>query len=402
MSETAIVVGVQTTIGLTTVRSLGRHGIECIGISHRPRGVGLYSKYLAAGYVVPYSAGAHERYVEQVADIAHHHGARGILCHHEEQMIALSQQRARFTGACELLFPDCRVLQACLDKPTVLRAAQDVGLRVPVTRAITSVADATAAASEVRFPAILKPRGVLHPDVSSEWRVKSRYFADQLQWEQFWNRAADPVPPLIVQQFVRGRYIGLGLAVHNKRAVASFQWMALREYEAGLGALRVSVTPNQALVESATALCNSINYQGVCEVEFRGDINERSPMLMEVNPRLWGGVSLPVACGVDFPFIAYQIYSAQSPVAVHDYRAGVVSRNLSGDLRWLVGGALRGRYVAAMPNIRASRISVLTGFLTSVGRARVYDLEDLDDPMPALHHHLGRLLPGKRWQAGGH
>ena len=35
---------------------------------------------------------------------------------------------------------------------------------------------------------------------------------------------------------------------------------------------------------------------------------------------------------------------------------------------------------------------VLTGFLTSVGRARVYDLEDLDDPMPALQNDLDLQL----------
>lgn len=401
MRDTVIVIGVHTTIGLTTVRSLGRRGIECVGISHRPRGVGLYSKYLATGYVVPYSAEARERYVDQIADIAVRHGARGILCHHEEQMLVLGQHRARFEGLCELLFPECRVLNRCLDKPSLLCAAKAVGLRVPFTRAISSVADAMAATSDVPFPAILKPRGVLPAGVGSEWRIKSKYFADQIEWEQFWNHAADPVPPLIVQQFVRGRYIGLGLAVHDQQAVASFQWTALREYEAGLGALRVSVRPNRGLVASAVALCNSIGYEGVCEVEFRGNSDEGSPMLMEVNPRLWGGVSLPVACGVDFPSIAYEIYSGRSPAPVSEYRAGVVSRNLSGDLRWLVGGALRGTYVAAMPNIRASRMSVLTGFLTSVGRARVYDLEDFDDPMPALRHHFGRLVPGKRWQPGG-
>jgi predicted ATP-grasp superfamily ATP-dependent carboligase len=401
MRETAIVIGVQTTIGLSTVRSLGRRGIRCVGVSHRPRGVGLYSKYLAAGYVVPYSPEARDRYVDRIADIATRHGARGILCHHEDQMLVLDQQRARFGGVCELLFPECSVLHRCLDKPTLLCAAQAAGLRVPFTSAIGSVSDAKAASSEVPFPAILKPRGVLPAGVSSEWRVKSRYFADRIEWDQFWNHASDPVPPLIVQQFVRGRYIGLGLAVHNRQAVASFQWTALREYEAGLGALRVSMPPNRALVQSAVALCNSINYEGVCEVEFRGNADEGSPMLMEVNPRLWGGVSLPVACGVDFPLLAYQIYSGRTPTPVHEYKAGIVSRNLSGDLRWLVGGALRGKYVAAMPNIRASRMSVLTGFLSSVGRARVYDLEDLDDPMPGLRHHFGRLMPGKRWQPGG-
>jgi predicted ATP-grasp superfamily ATP-dependent carboligase len=378
--ETVIVIGVHTTIGLTSVRSLGRHGVECIGISHRARGVGLYSKYLAAGYVVPYTADAREQYVDEVVSIARRHGARGILCHHEEQMLALCQHRARCAGTCDLLFPDGDVLQACLDKPTLLRAAQEIGFRVPITLEIESVAAAVAAAPHIPFPVGIKPRGGLPAHVRT-------------QWDEFWSRVADPVAPLIVQQFIPGRYIGLGLAVHNRRAVASFQWTALREYEAGLGALRVSIEPSDALVESATALCNSIGYEGVCEVECRGDIDERSPMLMEVNPRLWGGVSLPVACGIDFPWIAYEIYSGQPPSPVHAYRPGVVSRNLSGDLRWLVDGAFRGQYAAAMPNIRASRMSVLTGFLTSVGRARVYDLEDLDDPMPALRHHFGRLVP---------
>src|ERR1700730_814259 len=45
-----ILLGIETQIGLTIIRELGRHGVEVHGIASSPHSLGLYSRYLSQGY----------------------------------------------------------------------------------------------------------------------------------------------------------------------------------------------------------------------------------------------------------------------------------------------------------------------------------------------------------------
>src|SRR5215470_2912801 len=50
---TVLVLGVDTQIGLTVVRELGRHGARVVGVAASWRGIGLYSRYVAVRAVSP-------------------------------------------------------------------------------------------------------------------------------------------------------------------------------------------------------------------------------------------------------------------------------------------------------------------------------------------------------------
>ena len=51
---------------------------------------------------------------------------------------------------------------------------------------------------------------------------------------------------------------------------------------------------------------------------------------MEVNTRFWGSLQLAIDCGVDFPFMLYQIAMGQQPASIEEY----LTRQR---LRWLLG-----------------------------------------------------------------
>jgi predicted ATP-grasp superfamily ATP-dependent carboligase len=53
-------------------------------------------------------------------------------------------------------------------------------------------------------------------------------------------------------------------------------------------------------------LLPALRYRGIFSAEFKRDARDGEFKLIEINPRAWGGVSLPVACGVNVIEMAYR------------------------------------------------------------------------------------------------
>ena len=395
-NKSVIVIGIQSNVPLTTLKSLSARGIDCIGVSLRPGGVGLYSKHCAHGYTLRYRRDDEEKFLRELEEIAGRHGAEGILTHHELYMSVLNKHRERFAArGVKLLFPTDDVIDPLLDKHFFLAKAEELGVRVPKTQMIASHADVDEAGKRFPFPAVLKISLNLQKDkLAKKWQFKTKFFEDA---DSFCKFSADFPEEMgqefILQEFCVGAYVSLGIAFQDGELVAAFQWQALREYEPGLGGFRISQEPHPLLVEQATRLCEAFHFNGVCEVEFRGNLHDPENIaIMEINPRLWGGTSLPCHCGVDFPWLAYQIYNGERAEKVERYKVGAYSRNFLGDVKWLIK-VLSGSGVGEEnPNFRYKKLPSLWQFIASLGRAEVHDLEDASDPKPFLMHYKQKLL----------
>jgi len=67
-------------------------------------------------------------------------------------------------------------------------------------------------------------------------------------------------------------------------------------------------------------------------VEFRIDARDGRPKLLEINPRFWGSLALSVQSGVEFPYVLYQLATGGTCRPALDYRTGVRTRQLLGDV----------------------------------------------------------------------
>jgi hypothetical protein len=94
----------------------------------------------------------------------------------------------------------------------------------------------------------------------------------------------------------------------------------LRTYpvKSGTGVLRETVDA-PAMERTGAALLSSLGWHGVAEVDFRWDGKESEPLLIEVNPRFWGGLTQSVASGWDYPYLLYRL-AVDGTVAAVDPR----------------------------------------------------------------------------------
>jgi len=389
MTTPVLVIGIHSSIAIATLRSLSSHGIDCIGISHKPKGAGLWSKHLKKGYYLKYLPSQPDQYCEQVIKIAKLHNCAAIMCHHEQQMIDLNNYIKDSEQKINLLFPDNSILQSILSKSHLLAKASDLGIKTPKTYTLNCTDDLIKYADSVEYPVILKPSASIQ-NPPEAWDFKCRYFANSAELLQLSASYPGNNAQYVLQEYVIGIYQSIGLAITNGTPVAAFQWIAEREQSIGLGSFRRSVPLNNKLFNESILLCKEMGFNGVCEVEFKTNLLSGESTLMEINPRLWGGISFPVACGVDFPYIAYQIGLGKTPQPTFQYTTNTWSRNTYGDLKWLFNQLINKNNLLG-PRKDINKINAISEYIRSLGKAISHDLDSINDPAPSIRHILHKL-----------
>jgi predicted ATP-grasp superfamily ATP-dependent carboligase len=185
---------------------------------------------------------------------------------------------------------------------------------------------------------------------------------------------------VIAQQLATGRKESVSLFIANGEMLAFCGAVAERTTPplGGVSVQRESFAVPQSLLDAAVNLATTIGVDGACEVEFRGDA-KGNPLLMEINPRLAGTLENAMHSGVNFPLMIWQWATGQPIEPVRSYKAGVRTRWLPGDLRWVWDSMLtRGRPDTLSP------ARTLWTFTSEFFRTRHYDGVDPRDLRPAV------------------
>jgi predicted ATP-grasp superfamily ATP-dependent carboligase len=115
--------------------------------------------------------------------------------------------------------------------------------------------------------------------------------------------------------------------------VAGMSAQKIREYPVNQGTMTYGFsTYEPELVENATDLLKKWNWYGAAEVEIKIDSKDGIPKLIEVNPRFWQHLQLSISCGLDLPFLLYQIAIDEDVDYPATYKKGVKYVNPAKDM----------------------------------------------------------------------
>jgi predicted ATP-grasp superfamily ATP-dependent carboligase len=220
------------------------------------------------------------------------------------------------------------------DKAHLLESAARVAVPAPRSAAASTVAAALVVAADIGYPVILKPgrSKILRGDHVIATSVRLAKTPDDLV-----NRLSSAVwlsdCPVVVQQFIPGHGAGVFCLYDRDHAIAWFAHRRIREKppSGGVSVLCESVAVDPVLKDYAERLLRAAEYRGVAMVEFRIGADGR-PYLMEVNARFWGSLQLAIDCGVDFPWLYYQMLMGEQVTPVQEYQVGRRLRWWLGDL----------------------------------------------------------------------
>lgn len=149
-------------------------------------------------------------------------------------------------------------------------------------------------------------------------------------------------------------------------------WMGqkIREHPIFFG----TATCSQSIYEPqilnlAIPLLKSLNYDGVCEIEFLKDPRDGKYYLIEINPRTWLWVGLAKACGIDYAMIMYNHMHYLPQAFENNYDLGKYWKNEITDTIFSFIGLLK-------------RQISFKSFVNHFNKPIVKALYNKNDPMP--------------------
>ena len=220
-----------------------------------------------------------ESFVADVCEAVKRFGADVVLCTVSEEMLALAGREDELAraGASIWLSPGAAI-ETCVDKWAFACALERAGIPAPVT-ALGADAD------RVPGPWIVKPRfGRGSRDV---FAVDQR---DDLT--TLLRRVAEP----IVQSRVCGREFTVDVVIDRQGAVQGAVPRWRLETKAGIST-RGRTFADAAVVDAVTATVTALGLQAAVNVQ--GFAHDGRVSIIEVNPRVSGGLSLTQAAGAD-------------------------------------------------------------------------------------------------------
>jgi predicted ATP-grasp superfamily ATP-dependent carboligase len=200
----------------------------------------------------------------------------------------------------------------------------------------------------------------------------------------------------LIQEKIEGEGRGVFLLVWNGKLKAAFCHRRLREKPpwGGVSVYRESLPLDQAMVERSFALLQAMEWQGVAMLEFKMDRRDGVAKLMEMNPRFWGSLQLATDAGMNFPLLLYRLACGENVPPQFEYRSGMKSRWLLGDLDhlWLT---LTPRREHIFQTNGVSRLRACARFLKFFERGLHYEVGRFSDWRPGWYecrNYLSHVL----------
>ncbi len=377
-----LVLGNDSRIFLSVVRSLGRAGIQVHGAWQQPETICLRSRYLFKAHTLPpFHSGNHD-WRDAVAALMEQEHFDLVLPCTDAETVACQHHRAELEKLGRVYLISEKAYRLLFDKLQSTALARDVGVTTARELVVTSVEQSREILDSFDFPVVLKPQRSSDLDCPGAFhKVSKAYDAEQL------GHLLPPmlaVGPVAVQENFIGRGVGVELLLQRGEVLLAFQHVRIHEpLQGGPGSYRKSVPLSPQLLEAALKLLRPLDYTGVAMVEFKVNPQTGAWIFIEVNARFWGSLPLTVAAGANFPLALFQFLVEGRTRFPRHYRQGIYCRNLSRDFEWQQLNFFADHADATLSTRPVARV-LRDAVVNSLTFRERNDTLTLDDPLPGL------------------
>lgn len=376
LSDRVLVLDSSQRSALAVTRSLGSRGLRVFTADCARRSIAAGSKFSSAHAHYPDPTESPAAFIDAVRKLISELNVGVVLPMSDVTTMLLTS--AGDIGGARLGCASNSAYERLSNKAELVELARELGVPVPRTCVVDSAEAAHSTAQQFNFPIVLKPS-------RSRYLQRGRIFSTQVRIAENAKELEAIIAtsswlshiPGLMQEFIDGHGAGMFALADRDRIVAEFAHRRIREKPPGGGVsvLCESVPLDPRIQALAEKLLLSVAWFGPAMIEFRIS-RSGEPYLMEVNGRFWGSLQLSIDCGVDFPWLLYQLLRGDSPPSQKSYLIGKRLRWLLGDVDNLLIQAKSRRW----PRRRALA-EFMASFVDADTRQEIFRWSD---PKPAL------------------
>ena len=268
---------------------------------------------------------------------------------------------------CQLIIPNEEAYRIARNKLESLHLAEKLQIPVPKYKVLRDLN-----VPNISYPCYLKPLSSTLISADSCYSFSVKKVVNKTEMIDFLRETIN-ILPVMAQENIDG--YGLGVNVFCKKGKIITHTVNKRIHEpphGGGSSYRKSIRLDPTLREYVEALVTAMKLDGAMMFEFKATNNEY--VLMEINPRLWGSLSVSTFSGVNFPMLML----GRNNNEYKNYNYGLYSRNLRKDLKWIFCEINRSKNLFCL-------IKWLGTFRRIILQKEVFDVEDIKDLKPALY-----------------
>ncbi|PPD35135.1 MAG: carboxylate--amine ligase [Methylomonas sp.] len=337
-NRSVILLGVDSPIGLTIIRELGRFGIAVHGIGWSKNSIGLYSKYLASGH---FRCKVDSELIEQINQLSTDYDCDWIMTVSESDIMLLDRNRPFLRP--KPIIPGTEQLKAVLDKRHTLSIAAKIGINIPKTWNISNIDQLDEILNQLNYPLVLKwdnPHRVMIELAKRNLILdKYKYIHTETELVNYLKYFDEISEFPLIQEYCSGIGLGQMILMHEGEVHLKFQHQRLAEWppEGGFSTVCESLPlgTHEALMEKSVALLKEINWSGPAMVEYRYDSEKKKAVLMEINGRFWGSLPLAHHARAHFALAYYMLIAENKTMPASSYSAGIKCRFIFPEIKRL-------------------------------------------------------------------
>lgn len=397
--QRALVLGDDTRSFLAVVRGLGREGVEVHAAPTDFTSPALTSRYIRQIHRLPAWIGDGREWLQAIEALLAGTRFDVVIPCNETTLLPLYTHRERLAALTRLAFPGEEALRVLFDKSATRDLALELGIPVAPGRMLRADDTAEGLLAEFGSPIVVKPIQSYRLN-SLHRREKVRVVATVEELQQ--SLAVVEPSETLIEGFFPGQGIGVSIFADHGTVLQVFEHHRVREDD-GASYYRVSAVIDPAMAAATARLVEAVGFSGIAMFEFKRQAAGRW-ILLEVNARPWGSMPLPLALGINFPYLWFRQLVGGEVTPHKAYKVGVYGRNLLPDLK-AIQTELKRR------NGIGGKIGYIVGRLWDFRRlllgSEVHDVGVADDLRPAVSEILqlrvdafgkiSALLPGYAW-----
>ena len=316
---------------LAIARSLSKRGINITCGDEYRFNPTFYSKYVTNRVLYPSPYEKYALCTKTMLGLSRKNNYSMIIPMSDQMALLLSKNKNVLSRFSKIPIIDYKTLLNVYDKGRLIKKAREINIPYPPTYFPEEI-NLSEIRREAKYPLLIKPRkstggrGIRYINSPSE--LFPNYFEVK-------KKFGEP----IIQEYIphdMGIYSVNVLMNHFSEPIAIHAQKEYRRYPLGSATFAESIR-DKKLINYAITLLKALKWEGVCQVEFIMNPEDKEFLLLEVNMRFWMSLPLAIASGVDFPYLLYNVTMNRNVERVFKYKIGIKYRWLfPADLLWLV------------------------------------------------------------------
>tara|TARA_Y100000748_G_scaffold275197_1_gene250798 strand:+ start:7325 stop:8536 length:1212 start_codon:yes stop_codon:yes gene_type:complete len=329
-----LITGASTRSAYAVMRSLSRKGIDCLSADTSKYGMCQFSRFSKGSACYKSFYQDESSFLKDIQKIIKNNKISIVIPTHNETEV-FARNIEKFNPDLTAIIPNSSTCHIFNNKSLSYDLVESLGVPIPKrikythpSELVEKIRNNNLEKTVIKLLTGNSSKGVFYANSPND---ASKIVINLIKK---FNLRKDRFPQ--VEEYVIGEGYGHSVLYWQGSQIANFTHRRLREKisTGGTSTFR-EASFHQGIEDAAEKIFRHVNWHGLAMSEFKVCSKTGKFWFIEVNPRIWGSISLAIESGVNFPYLAYQCATKNSDIALSYFNSS--EKKTDWRAKWLLG-----------------------------------------------------------------